>query len=172
MRKLVLLAVLLAAPIHASAQIEVEARGGIAIGSHSTTLAGLDIAPRPATDLLVKLNRGRYSILAAGSVGWFGCTEGFCDGPSTVNVRHVSGALGAEARLGPVWLRSGGGMAQTQLRTESAFGPTVFASAGWRAAVSGFLLTPGATYRWTRDGDSETVALSAELGISYRIGGA
>lgn len=171
MRKLILTALCLSnLPATAAGQLEIEIRGGMAVGSHSTTLAGLDVLPRPSAELVVKKSLGSYSVLAGGSFASFGCENGFCEGPSIVGVRHVSAVAGAEISYGLAWLRGGGGLGFTQIRETSEIGPSLFAASGIRVDVWRFVVLPGVSYRWMRSGGKETLVAGADIGIGYRIG--
>ena len=171
MRILSLAILLLSLPVIASSQLKTEVRGGLAIGSHSTTLAGLDLLPRLSTSLIIKKDwQDRYSIFASGSFLLFGCENGFCRGPSVIDVKHYSATAGLEARYWRAWLRIGSGVGSTAIRGESELGMAVMIATGLRLDIGRFELLPGATYRWMSS-ENETIALVADLGVGYRLRG-
>ena len=170
MSRVLMVVGLLAFPAIGQAQIELEARGGLAVGSHSSTYAGLDLLPRPSAELFGKLNWNRYSLIAGGSFAMFGCEQGFCQGPSTVRVTLGSVLAGLEVRYWRAWLRGAAGRGLTDIRGERKPGNATLLSTGLRIDIGHFALTPGLTYRWM-SGKTETLALSADLGLAYRIGG-
>ena len=171
MRRLVLIVLFcLCWPLSAAGQLSVEARGGMSIGSHSSTLAGLEVLPWISADLFVKKDLGRYALMIGGSYSSFGCEDGFCRGGGIVGIRHMAGVVGVEAGYGIAWMRTGGGMGFTEIRSESEFGPVVFVAGGVKVRIWRFLLLPGVSYRWMNAEGKETIVANMDLGISYRLG--
>ncbi|NNM05744.1 MAG: hypothetical protein HKO65_11710 [Gemmatimonadetes bacterium] len=161
----------------AAGQTHAELRGGVAVGSHTGTAAGLDFAPafsyealviRPITPLLSVY--GGYARTA------FGCEEGFClDRDLTVNGSH--GVLGAEARKGWAWLRLGVLFGKTEVGTEGEspdMGPGLHLGAGVALGSGRFRVLPGLSYRWlsanTPSSSDHAVAVAADLGVGIRLG--
>ena len=165
-----LLALCVLIPLPVSGQVEIEARGGMSIGSHSSTFAGLEFLPRPSFDLIVKKDWRNLSVILSSSYASFGCEHGFCKGARTIGVRQLSGYAGLEARYGFGWLRGGGGAGMTNILNTSEIGPALFLASGIRYDFGAISLLPGVSYRWMRAG-KETITVSADLGISYTIGG-
>ena len=148
---------------------EIEARGGVSVGSHSSTVAGLEALPRPSLDLLVKRDLWKYTLLVSGSYSSFGCENGFCKGANTVEIRHITGVVGMETGYRLAWLRGGAGFGLTEIRGTSEVGPSLFIATGVRLDLWRFAVLPGVSYRWMHSG-KETLTMSGDIGISYRVG--
>jgi hypothetical protein len=160
-----------------AAQVRAELRGGLAVGSHTGTAAGLDIAPSVSFEaLIVKPLGERLSVYGGLVRTGFGCEEGFCL-ERDVTVTGTHGALGVElGREGP-WLRLGALFGRTEVGTEgepSDLGPGVHVGAGLRWGSGRVLFMPGASYRWlsanSPAGSEHAVALALDLGLSVRLG--
>ena len=161
----------LLATVPAAAQIEFEVRGGAAIGSHSSTLAGLDFQPRVSVEAIGKMDVGGLRTFAAGAFTGFGCTQGFCTGPNTVGITNLALAAGVEASRFGVWARGGLGAGATEIRGSWEIGPAASLAVGGRIGVGwGLALAPGVTYRWMYGGGSQTIMVGAGLGLNYRLG--
>jgi len=173
-----LCALLVAAPAApVAAQVDMEIRGGAAVGSHTGTAAGLDLAPRLSAEVIlaheVKTGLRVY-------VGFlrtaFGCEEGFClDRDLTVVGRH--GAVGVEIARGSPWLRAGLLYGSTKVGTE---GRADDAGLGMQAAF-GFTLgsgrarfLPGLSYKrlsaGTAAGSGHATALTVDVGVRMLLG--
>lgn len=161
----------------ASAQTRFEIRGGLAVGSHTATAAGLDVVPALSYDLLLlrQVSSG-VSVLGGFSHTAFGCEEGFClDRDLTVVGNH--GMLGAEFRRGSPWLRVGLLVGATEVGSEGEspdMGVGVHTSAGFTIGTGRVRFLPGASYRWlsanTPSSSDHAVALALDLGVSVRLG--
>jgi len=160
-----------------AAQTIVEAWGGLAVGSHTATAAGLDLAPRPSFQALVfREMTPRVGLFGGYSHTAFGCEEGFClDRDLTVTGRH--GIVGVElGRDGP-WLRLGLLLGTVEVGSEgeaSDLGPGAQVSVGLTLGSSRVRFLPALSYRWLSAGSgvgaAHAVALALELGASYRLG--
>ena len=166
-----LLLLLLPSSATAQLELELELRGGMAVGSHSTTYAGLELHPRPSFNLMAKIEWWEHSIFIDGSYASFGCAdEGFCVPEDPIDVRQMSVAMGLELSRSLAWARLGGGFGKTAIGSVSGFGPALVAGTGVRLESGPWGLTPGVSYRWMRSGDSSTVIMSADIGLTYRLG--
>ena len=176
MRVLLGVGIGLLAAVPAAAQVALEVHGGTAIGSHSSTLAGLDFQPRVQAEAIGKKDigvDGRLRVFASGAFTWFGCTEEFCGGASTVDVRNYALTAGLEYNRFGCWARGAVGAGMTDIRGSTETGLATSAAVGARVGVGwGFALTPGVTYRWMYGGGAQTLSVGVGLGLSYRLGGA
>ena len=159
-----------------SAQTEVELRGGLGIGSHSASAAGLDFAPAPAWEVLVLRRVSDRLALHGGFVRTsFGCEQGFCQ-DRDVTARGSHGVVGAELRWGGPWVRLGallGTVEMGDLGEPSDMGPGLHAGAGLTIGGGRVRFLPGLSYRWLSasepTGSEHAVALALDLGVSIRL---
>ena len=171
MKRLIILIVLSLIPVTGDGQtVELEARGGMSIGSHSTTFAALEVLPQPMGELLVKKSWRNLAFVIGGLYSGFGCAEGFCSGSRTMRIRHYSATAGLELREGIAWFRGMAGMGMSEIRGIRDRGPAANLAAGVRIPVGPLTVAPGVTYRWMQS-ESETIVLDAGLGFTYSIGG-
>ena len=161
----------------AAAQTHVEFRGGLAVGSHTGTAAGLDAAPRLSYEALVlRQVRPGFSLYGGYVHTAFGCEEGFClERDLTVTGNHV--ALGVELRRGSPWLRLGLLFGATEVGTEGESpdaGVGIHAGAGFTIGSGRVRFLPGVWYRWlkadTPSSADHAVALALDLGVVIRVG--
>lgn len=151
--------------------IELEARGGLSIGSHSSTFAGLDLLPYPMGEVLVKRPwRENLAFTIGGFYSSFGCEEGFCAGSREVRVQHFSAGAGLEAKYSIAWLRGMAGFGMTQIQRETEQGPAAHLAGGVRLDFGPVTVSPGLTLRWMKSGN-ETFVVGTDIGLIYRIGG-
>lgn len=168
-----LLAACVSLPAPAAAQLAVEARSGVVVGSHSTTLAGLELLPGPAVDLTARWTASdRYAFVAGGSFAAFGCEDAFCRGPLTVDVQHYAVLAGVEARYWLWWLRTTGGVGMTRIRGEAYVGPAFAANGGVRFDLWRFALRPGVSCHFAIASGERTLTMGLDFGIAYRVWGA
>jgi len=161
----------------AAGQTNLELRGGLAVGSHTGTAAGLDFAPALSFQALVlRQMKPGLSVYGAYVRTAFGCEEGFClDRDLTVVGNH--GALGVEMRRGSPWLRLGLLFGATEVGTEGESpdaGVGIHAGAGFTIGSGRVRFLPGASYRWlsanTPSTSDHAVALALDLGVRIRLG--
>lgn len=161
----------------ASAQTHAEVRGGLTVGSHTATAAGLDIAPDLSFEaLLVRQLRPWLGIYGGYMRTAFGCEEGFClDRGLTVTGNHL--VLGGEMRRGRPWLRLGllFGVAEVGSEGEDPeAGIGIHAGAGLTVGVGRIRFLPGFSYRWmaagTASSSGHAVAVALDLGVGVRLG--
>ena len=102
----------------AAGQTHAEFRGGLTVGNHTATAAGLDFAPALSYEaLVVQRITPRLSVYGGYVRTAFGCEEGFClDRDLTVTGNH--GVLGGEAGIGGAWVRLGVLFGVTEVGTE------------------------------------------------------
>lgn len=161
----------------AAGQTQAELRGGLTVGSHTATAAGLDFAPKPSYEALV-LRRitPRLSVYGGYVHTAFGCEEGFClDRDLTVTGNH--GVLGAEVRGGGAWLRLGFLYGAVEVGTEGEPAdpsPGIHAGAGFTFGSGRVRFLPGLSYRWlsakTSSSSDHAVAVAVDLGVAIRLG--
>lgn len=162
----VLMAVLL--PIRADAQMEVEARGGLAVGSHSTTLAGLEILPRPAGELLLKYHMAVDYTAFAGYAGTsFGCETAFCSERTTISGNHL--VAGIEYHHEWLWGRVGGLLGAVAIEGTTNTGMGAYAAGGLRLYTGPIVTLPGISYKYMKAGDAHAVSFGLNLGIEVPI---
>jgi hypothetical protein len=158
-------------------QIQAEIRGGITVGSHTGTAAGLDFAPALSFEALV-VHQITPLISAYGGYARtsFGCKEGFClDRDLNVTGNHV--VVGAEARKRWAWLRLGVLLGKTEVGSEGEspdLGPGLDAGAGVALGSGRLSFLPGISYRWmaanTPSNSDHAVAVGLGLGVRVRFG--
>ena len=160
----------------AAAQISVEARGGLAVGSHTSTAASLEWAPALSYEIRIARRLRPQVAVSAGYVRTaFGCSEGFCRGREpTVTGNHA--ALGAELSRGWLWGRVGVLYGTTRVGTEGETpraGPGLEAGAGLRIRLGRARIGPGLSWRrMSADTPSSTdhaVALGFDLGVAFEF---
>jgi len=154
--------------------IQVEARGGLTVGSHTASWAALDIAPAVSFDLVVRRQMWPSFALFAGYYRTaFGCEEGYCTGRDiTVTGNH--GAFGAEWGSGGAWLRLGALFGTTSAGTDGddpEMGAGILGAAGLTVGSGRVRFLPGVSYRWmsansASDADS---AIALALDIGFRV---
>jgi hypothetical protein len=161
----------------AAGQTNVEIRGGLAVGSHTGTAAGLDFAPSLSYQALVLRQMAPGLSVYGGYVHTaFGCEEGFClDRDLTVVGNHA--ALGVEVRRGSPWLRLGFLFGATEVGTEGEApdaGAGVHVGGGFTIGSGRVRFLPGVSYRWltanTPSSSDHAVALALDLGVGIRLG--
>lgn len=165
----------LAGPL--AAQTGIELRGGVAVGNHTGTAAGLDMLPKPSFDALLvrglKPGLGLYGGFARTA---FGCEEGFClDRDLTVVGTH--GVLGAEISRSIVWLRAGLMFGSTKVGSEgeaSDPGLGVQGALGLAVGSGRVRFLPGVSFRRfaasSSLADDHVTALTADLGVRVGFG--
>lgn len=161
----------------AVAQLQVELRSGVTVGSHTGSAAALDIAPNVSFDLTVRRQMTNRFALFGGFVRTaFGCEEGYClNREITVVGQHA--ALGAEWGRGGPWVRGGVLVGTTTVGSEGAdaeIGVGFLGAAGLSVGSGNFRFLPGISYRWmgantTEDAD-HAVALALDLGFAWNFG--
>ena len=182
---LVLGAALAHAP--AAGQIQVEARGGLTVGSHSLSGAALDIVPAVSLDVMVRRQIVESISVYGGFIRTsFGCEEGFCvDQEPSITVVGNHGVLGAEwAPAGmsesPArpWVRLGVMFGSTKAGTlghDPNPGIGIHGAAGLSVGSGQFRFLPGVSYRWMsanqEDDKGHAVAVAVDVGFAYRLGG-
>jgi hypothetical protein len=161
----------------ASAQTHVEMWGGLTVGSHTATAAGLDVAPALSIEALVVRQLSPWLGIYGGYVHTaFGCEEGFClDRGLTVTGDHA--VLGGEVRRGRPWLRVGLLFGVAEVGTEGEApeaGVGIHAGAGLTVGAGRVRFLPGFSYRWmaasTTSSSAHAVALALDLGVGVRLG--
>jgi hypothetical protein len=161
----------------AAGQTLVEVRGGLAVGSHTATAAGLDFKPALSVEaLVVRRTSSRFSVYGGYDRTAFGCAEGFClERDLTVVGNH--GVLGMEVRAAGPWLRLGVLFGATEVGTEGDpydRGPGLHGAAGYAVGSGRVSFRPGLSYRWmsakTASTSDHAVALSLDLGLGIRLG--
>jgi len=172
---IVLGAVLVPGP--AAGQTHAEFRGGLTVGSHTATVAGLDVAPKLSYEVLIMRRMApRLSVYGGYVRTAFGCEEGFClDRDLTVTGSH--GVLGAEVRAGGAWLRLGVLFGVTEVGREGEpadLGPGIHAGAGFTFGSGRVRFSPGLSYRWlsakTPSSSDHAVAVTMDFGVGIRLG--
>lgn len=185
---LVLGAALAHAPAAAqTGQMQAEVRGGLTVGTHSLSGAGLELTPAVSFDVVV-----RRQVLSSVAVygGFFrtsfGCEEGFCyEQDPSITIVGTHGVLGLE--WGPAgmedspakpWVRAGVMYGSTKAGTvgdDPEPGIGIHGAAGLSVGSGNFLFMPGLSYRRMAatqgDDKGHAVALAVDLGFAYRIGG-
>ncbi|MDE2662208.1 MAG: hypothetical protein OXI39_04320 [Gemmatimonadota bacterium] len=160
----------------AAAQTSVEARSGLAVGSHTSTAAGLEWTPALSYEIrIARRLRPRVAVSAGYVRTAFGCREGFCRGREpTVTGSHA--ALGAELSRGWLWGRVGILYGTTRVGTEGETpraGPGLEAGAGLRFRLGRARIGPGLSWRrMSADTPSSTdhaVALGFDLGVVFEF---
>ena len=178
-----------AALAHAPAvgQMQVEARGGLTVGSHSASFAGLDIVPAVSFDVVVR----RQMLSSVAVYGGFfrtsfGCEEGYClEQEPAIRIVGNHGVLGVE--WGPAsmaespaqpWLRAGAMYGSTKAGTigdDPKPGIGFHVAAGLSVGSGQFRFLPGVTYKrmgaTQGDDTGHATAVSVDVGFAYRIGG-
>jgi len=165
--------------VHGSAagQTHAELRGGLTVGNHTATAAGLDFAPALSFEaLVVRRITPRLSVYGGYVRTAFGCEEGFClDRDLDVTGNH--GVLGGEAAMGGAWVRLGVLFGVTEVGTEGEPadpGPGIHAGAGYTFGSGRLGFIPGLSYRWlpasTSSSSEHAVAVALELGVRIRLG--
>ena len=163
----------------AAAQTRAEIRGGFAMGSISTSAAGLELAPSPTYEVSV-LRQIRPGVAAFGSYVHtaFGCKEGYCRGRE-VDVSGNHGTLGAELRRGGwPWVRLGVLYGATRVGTEGEAPELGFGfqgRIGFDIGTGRVRFLPAVSYRRlsanTPSASDYAVALAADLGVDVRLSG-
>ena len=160
-----------------AAQTHIEVRGGLSVGSHTATAAGLDMAPSFSYEVLVvRQTRPSLALFAGFAHTAFGCEEGFCtDRALTVTGNH--GVAGVELRRGGPWVRFGAlvGTAEVGSDGESPnLGVGIHAGAGLTIGAGRLRFLPGIANRWmkadTPSSADHASALALDLGIGVRLG--
>ena len=160
----------------AAAQTSVEARSGLAVGSHTSTAAGLEWAPALSYEIrIARQLRPRVAVSAGYVRTAFGCREGFCRGREpTVTGHHA--ALGAELSRGWLWGRVGVLYGTTRVGTEGETpqaGPGLEAGAGLRVRLGRARIGPGLSWRRmsadTPSSSDRAVALGFDLGVVFEF---
>lgn len=160
----------------AAAQTSAEVRGGLMVGSHSSTAAGLDWAPELAYEVRVVRRVGSRIALTGGYVRTaFGCEEGFCRGSAPAVTGHHA-ALGAELSWRGLWGRVGAlyGVARVGREGERPqAGPGLEAGAGLRIRVGPLRIGPGLSWRRmsanTPSSSDRAIALGFDLGVGFEF---
>jgi hypothetical protein len=161
----------------AAGQTHAELRGGLTVGSHTATAAGLDVVPKLSYEVLIRRRiTPRLSVYGGYVRTAFGCEEGFClDRDLTVTGSH--GVLGAEGWAGGAWLRLGVLFGVTEVGTEGEPadpGPGIHAGVGFTFGSGRVSFSPGLSYRWlsakTSSGSDHAVAMTLDLGVGIRLG--
>ena len=161
----------------AAGQTHAEIRGGLMVGSHTGTAAGLDFAPALSYEALVMRQiTPRLSVYGGYVRTAFGCEEGFCIEQDLI-VTGNHGVLGAGARKGWAWLRLGVLLGVTEVGTEGespVLGPGIHAGAGFTFGSGRMRFSPGLSYRWlsakTLSSSDHAVAVALDLGVGIRLG--
>lgn len=171
----------------AAGQMQVEARGGLTVGSHSLSGAALEIVPAVSLDVMVRRQvAGSIAVYGGFIRTSFGCEEGFCvkQEPS-ITVVGNHGVLGAEWSPRAVaesgvqpWVRAGVMFGATRAGTLGADpdpGIGIHGAAGLSVGSGSFRFLPGVSYRWmsaNQDTDKgHAVAVAVDVGFAYRLGG-
>ena len=162
----------------AAAQFQAEVRGGLTVGSISSSAAALDIAPLLSYDVIVKRQvMPSVSVFGGFFRTAFGCEEGFCTGKE-ISVVGNHGAVGAEWSGGVPWVRLGVLFGTTRAGTEGEApdpGAGVHAAAGLAVGAGRFRFLPGVSYRWlsasTPSSSDHAIALALDLGFGIALGG-
>jgi hypothetical protein len=161
----------------AAGQTHAELRGGVTVGNHTATAAGLDFAPALSSEaLVVQRITPRLSVYGGYVRTAFGCEEGFClDRDLDVTGNH--GVLGGEAGIGGAWVRLGVLFGVTAVGTEGEPadpGPGLHAGAGFTFGSGRLSLAPGLSYRWlsasTSSSSEHAMAVALDVGVRIRLG--
>jgi len=160
----------------AAAQTSVEARSGLAVGSHTATAASLEWAPALSYEIRIARRLRPQIAVSAGYVRTaFGCKEGFCRGREpTVTGNHA--AVGAVLSRGWLWGRVGVLYGTTRVGTEGETpraGPGLEAGAGLRVRLGRARIGPGLSWRRmsadTPSSNDHAVALGFDLGVTFEF---
>lgn len=167
---------LLAAPV--AGQIDAEVRGGVTVGNHTGTAAGLDLVPKLSYEasMVVGVRQGVAAYAALVRTA-FGCEEGFClERDPTVVGTH--GAVGVELRRGIPWLRVGFLYGTTKVGAEadaSDAGAGVLGAVGLTLGSGRLRFVPGVSLRrfsaGTATSAEHVTAVAVGLGVRVRLGG-
>ena len=160
------------------AELQVEARGGLTVGSHSASGAALDIAPRISVEGLARLAfTSRFAAFVGYARTAFGCDEGFCQGQE-ISIVGNHGMLGGEFRYGTPWVRAGVLIGTTRAGTEGEdpeIGVGFQVSSGFAIAAGRFRILPGISYRRlsaaTATASDHASTLALDLGLGYTLRG-
>ena len=163
------------APQAAQSQIHAEVRGGMTIGSFSSSRAGLDIEPRVSFDVLVHQKVWRW-VSAYGSYSRlsYGCAEGLCKG-KVLPVTGNHGVLGGEISWRWLWARTGAmlGVASIEGAKDPKMGFGMQGALGARLDAGPVQIVPGVSMERMQsryaDASDWATALSFDLGISYAL---
>ena len=158
-----------------SGQTSAEVRGGVTVGSHSGTAAGMEKAPATAFEVLVLRQVTPLLRLYGGFARTsFGCEEGFClNRDLTITGTH--GVVGAEAQVAQAWARVGLLFGKTEVgdQDDADMGPGVHVGLGFVVGTGRVQLLPGVTYRWmsakTPSVSEHAIALGADVGLRIRF---
>lgn len=171
----------------AAGQMQVEARGGLTVGSHSLSGAALEIVPAVSLDVIVRRQVLQSIAVYGGFIRTsFGCEEGFCvDQDPSITVVGNHGVLGAEwsppgmteSAVQP-WVRAGlmfGSTRAGTLGNDPDPGIGIHGAAGLSVGSGQFRFLPGVSYRWMSANQGadkgNAVAIAVDLGFAYRLGG-
>jgi len=165
-----------------SSQAYADLAGGMAIGSHTATAAGLDFAPELSYEagLSVRLTP-RIGLFAGYAHTAFGCVNGYCQQVEPV-ISANHGQLGVEYSFGRAFLRVGGVYGSSKgtptfqgIPPGETTDPGVGILVGWGLALGGerFSVRPMLSYvRFPADdaaaGSGSATGISGKLG--FRIG--
>lgn len=160
----------------AAGQTSAEVRGGVAVGGHSGTAAGMEMVPSAAFDVLVlRQVTPLFRIYGGLTRTSFGCEEGFClDLNPTVTGTH--GVVGAEAQVAKAWGRLGILFGKTEVgdQDDADMGPGIQLAAGFVVGTGRVQILPGLSYRWmsakTPAVSEHAIALGADVGIRIGLG--
>ena len=158
--------------------LRVEMLGGMTIGSHTESAAGLDMAPSASFGIGASMGvwRPDFAVFAAFQRAAFGCEEGYC-----VNAGHTvagnHGAVGVEWAPSRAWMRAGLLLGVVKAGdVGSNFGIGVLGAGGFTAGTGKLRFKPGVSYRWMQaateaEPDAKAIALGLEIGLDYLLGG-
>ena len=154
-------------------QVVAEFRFGGAVGSQTTTAAGLELVPGPSVVGLLEIGLVR-PVYAYGGLIWttFGCEQGFRSGRD-VRFSGQSLALGFGLRPRPFWTRVAllyGVIAPDDDDTQD-LGLGFAVSSGVDVYLGRFRFSPGLAYRRHFSDTDRAVSLSGELGLGLPLGG-
>ena len=168
-------------------QMQVEARGGLTVGSHSLSAAAMEFVPSVSFDVVV-----RRQILTSLAVygGFlrtsFGCEAGYCvDHEPSITIVGNHGVLGLEwgpPNMAPdtpkPWVRAGVMFGSTRAGTlgdDPDPGIGIHWAAGLSVGSGKFRFLPGVSYRRmaaTQGSDEgHATALALDLGFAYQLTG-
>ena len=159
-----------------SAQTAAEVRGGLMVGNHTSTAAGLEWVPEPSYEVRITRQVRPGVALSAGYLRTsFGCTEGFCRG-SEPTVTGTHAAVGAQLSRGPLWARVGALYGAVRVGSEGEAplaGLGIEAGAGIRVPIGRLSIRPGVSWRRmaadTPSRSDRAVALGIDLGIRLEL---
>jgi len=171
----------------AAGQMQVEAGGGLTVGNHSASFAGMDVVPAVSVDVVVQRQMlSSIAVYGGFSRTSFGCEEGFCkDQDPAITIVGNHGVLGVEwspsgMEQSPArpWLRAGAMFGSTRAGTlgdDPEPGIGIHMAVGLSVGSGQFLFVPGFSYKRMAatqgDDKGHATAVSVDLGFAYRIGG-